>query len=595
MSHYNKLIEEGLIGKEVKHLEKLESAFTWQTTSQALELLAGVIGLIPQFDAGVSGAFGTPVVKIEFGGAQLSTAIQVASRALQLASSIESYQANKASIEAGYDRRRQEWEFQVTLAETEIEQMDAQLAAAELRVAVAERDLEAHDVQIESAKEVEEYLRDKYTNPELYNWMLSQTAGLYFQSYQLAYDLASQAERAFRYELGVEESGGAGYIQFGYWDNLKKGLLAGEKLQADLRRLEVAYLEENRREYELTKHVSLAMLNPIALSRLKEEGRCEIELSETLFDIDYPNHYFRRIKSVRITIPAVTGPYTTLSCTLRLLRSSVRRQSTLLNRPYARDEGNNDPRFSDSFGAIQSIAISSGQSDSGLFELNFRDERYLPFEGAGVISRWQLEMPNEFRQFDYDSISDVILHINYTAREGGSALRQASENHLLAGINALVSGDNAPGLHQPFSARHEFPTEFHRFLHPAGDSEQQRLIMNLARNRFPYMFKGRAINVDQVHLFVRLADSFIQPDDPGSEVSGTAFTLIHPGGELTVELDEAASIGNLSQVSIDNISSGPGEWRLTLSSLGEGLTGESNRLDPIAIEDIILVLHYRVD
>jgi hypothetical protein len=91
----------------------------------------------------------------------------------------------------------------------------------------------------------------------------------------------------------------------------------------------VAYLEEHRREYELAKHVSLAMLNPIALVRLKEEGRCEIELPEALFDLDYPGHYFRRIKSVRITIAAVTGPYTTLSCTLRLLRSSIRRQSSL--------------------------------------------------------------------------------------------------------------------------------------------------------------------------------------------------------------------------------------------------------------------------
>jgi hypothetical protein len=27
-----------------------------------------------------------------------------------------------------------------------------------------------------------------------------------------------------------------------------------------------------------------------------------------------------------------------------------------------------------------------------MFELNFRDERYLPFEGAGAISTWQLEL-----------------------------------------------------------------------------------------------------------------------------------------------------------------------------------------------------------
>jgi hypothetical protein len=43
-------------------------------------------------------------------------------------------------------------------------------------------------------------------------------------------------------------------------------------------------------------------------------------------------------------------------------------------------------------GSIQSVATSNAQNDSGLFELNFRDERYLPFEGTGAISSWRLEL-----------------------------------------------------------------------------------------------------------------------------------------------------------------------------------------------------------
>jgi hypothetical protein len=100
---------------------------------------------------------------------------------------------------------------------------------------------------------------------------------------------------------------------------------------------------------------------------------------------------------------------------------------------------------------------------------------------AGAISRWRLEMQNEFRQFDHDSMTDLILHLNYTAREGGGALRDAAMQHLQAGINALVTGEDAPGLLQAFSARHEFPTEFHRFLHPAGEPGQQILTLNLAQ------------------------------------------------------------------------------------------------------------------
>ena len=58
--------------------------------------------------------------------------------------------------------------------------------------------------------------------------------------------------------------------------------------------MELAYLEENRREYEITKHVSLSMLDPIALLLLKERGECYFSLPEaTIFDLDFPGHYLR--------------------------------------------------------------------------------------------------------------------------------------------------------------------------------------------------------------------------------------------------------------------------------------------------------------
>ena len=32
---------------------------------------------------------------------------------------------------------------------------------------------------------------------------------------------------------------------------------------------------------------------------------------------------------------------------------------------------------------------------AGMFETNLRDERFLPFEGAGAISSWTLTLPSE--------------------------------------------------------------------------------------------------------------------------------------------------------------------------------------------------------
>ena len=266
--------------------------------------------------------FGSPTTAgIEVGAGYVAAALSSAAAVLDTTANVLSIDSQLEGRMAEYDRRKEEWDHQAELATIDLKQLDQQLAAAQIRLAIAEQELRNHDRQIDNAREVDEFLRRKFTSQDLYQWMVGQVSGLYFQSYQLAYDLAKRAERCFHFELGLQDSS---YVRFGYWDSLKKGLLASEKLQYDLRRLEVAYLEQNQREFGLTKHISLLLLDPLALVRLRETGRCFINLPEEIFDLDYPGHYFRRIKSVSITLPCVAGPYTTISCTLRLLANSIR-------------------------------------------------------------------------------------------------------------------------------------------------------------------------------------------------------------------------------------------------------------------------------
>ncbi|HTZ20628.1 MAG TPA: hypothetical protein VMC06_07080 [Opitutaceae bacterium] len=73
---------------------------------------------------------------------------------------------------------------------------------------------------------------------------------------------------------------------------------------------------------------------------------------------------------------------------------------------------------------ITSIAVSSEQNASGVFELNFRDECYIPFEGAGAIGRWRIELPKDFRQFDHgiavlnSENEEIIDPWRYPLRDG---------------------------------------------------------------------------------------------------------------------------------------------------------------------------------
>jgi hypothetical protein len=405
------------IPHEDEQLSEMEAARTAEAQSQLMDLAASTIAnFTPDVTASVSMGLNAGVsAGINYGRANVIGFLQFLSSKRRFDAAQHSSEANLASILGGWERRSDEWRFQADVAAKELLQIDKQITAAEIRRQIAEKELESHNRQIENAKEADAFMRSKYTNQQLYNWMISQISAVYFQSYQLAYDTAKRAEKAFQYELG---DSGVSFIKFGYWDSLKKGLLAGERLYLDLKRMEVGYLEQNKREYELTKHISLGMLDPLALAMLRETGQCFVNLPEEIFDLDDPNHYMRRIESISLTMPCVTGPYTSVSCTLTLLGNRIRTDNNA-TQDYGYT-GPEDARFRHNVGAIQSIATSSGQQDSGLFEFSFRDERYLPFEGAGVISDWRLELPSAFRQFDYGTISDVVIHVNYTAREGGA-------------------------------------------------------------------------------------------------------------------------------------------------------------------------------
>ncbi len=415
---------------------------------------------------------------------------------------------------------------------------------------IARKELDNHLKQTDNARAVDEFMHDKYTNRELYSWMAGGISAVYFASYQLAYDMAKRAERAFQSELGLDNSN---FIQFGYWDSLKKGLLSGENLSLDLKRLEVAYLEQNRREFEISKHLSLLQLDPLALINLKETGTCEVSIPEALFDIDFPGHYFRRIKSVSITIPCVAGPYTSVSCTLRLLKHSYRKTALVGTDGYPRTTNSggiptDDSRFADSFGTIQSIATSHGQNDSGMFELNFRDERYLPFEGAGAISTWRIELPKKFRQFDYDTISDAIIHLKYTAREGGELLGQKATENLKKALNEIISSSRETGLARLFSLRHEFPSEWQRFI------REKSADLKVEKDRLPFFAQSAKFNgfkfvanndLSDKGIQVRKSKSTGAAEDPvtvtWSQVSDNIYQGTLPN-TFTVSFDESLTL-----------------------------------------------------
>lgn len=574
---------------EKRQLSELKSAHDLQQKAMDQRLVAQVLARIPDITLGIQGFSSSPVIQAQVGGTLFSAFANFGASILDSEASEHTYRAGLHSTLAGYQRRAADWLLQAELASKDIEQITKQIAASNLRIAIASQELRNHDLQTENAQAVDEFMHSKYSNRELYNWMSGQLSNLHFQSYQLAYDVAKRAERCFKHELGVESV----FIKFGYWDNLKKGLLAGENLHSDLKRMEVAYLNQNSRELEITKHVTLRQLDPAALINLRVNGECEFEIPEVLFDLDFPGHYLRRIKSVSISVPCVVGPYASVSGTLTLLSSKMR------DKNVASGGYDDEPNYRSSYLPMQSISTSSGQNDSGLFELNFRDERYLPFEGAGAISRWRFKLPEAFRAFDYETISDVVLHVRYTARDGGESLAIKAKNSIHSQMNTLRQlSATQTGLIQMLSLRQEFPTEWNQ-LRSGVDG---KTIIALDKSRFPYLVSGESVKLlhfgavahvrapasGQTSLGV-FSMKLTKTDISSTPSSKVDFPMESNLGDWRIN-DQGGSINNGPvTVSADAPNA---QWKIEL--VGSSSSSAPDAKHRTLLDDVVLLVGYRI-
>ena len=489
---------------------------------------SNLLGLIPQFGIkfepmGVGGDSG-------FGGVQLSKAVDAVSSVIQKGAGILADQSQRAAKLASYHRRIGDWVNANNQASKELEQIGRQLITSLIREQYLKKDYENHKVQIEQSKTIDDFIKvQKFSNEELYLWMQGELSKVYYESYKLAFDTAKKAESTMKYELMRKELDERNFIKFNYWDSGHKGLLSGEGLYMDLKRMELAYLESNKREFELTKHISIQRLDPLALLELKTTGSCTIDIPEWLFDLDCPGHYFRRIKTVSVSIPAVSGPYTSINCTLSLQKSSIRKSSLLSDGAYERDN-NGDERFIDYFGATQSIVTSNAQNDSGMFEVNMREERFLPFENSGAISTWRLELPGDLKQFDYNKITDVILHMRYTARQGGQTLGAPAT----AAIETMMSDTDKYNLVRLFNVKQEFPNEWHQYV----TSSLSSFKFILKKEHFPYLVQPFDLNLfnDGTDFKVKV----LEVGNGGSASSTAISTYVesdfNTNGESTIEI-----------------------------------------------------------
>ena len=474
IDHYKGLINNGLIETEISQQSLQMEAGKSETYASKLKILASVLRLIPQA--------GAPTA-MTYGGFELGHSSEMYGSATSSLSSISKIVADMTGINASHIRREEDWKFNLKLAEQELKAFDKQLAVAEIRVAIAEKDLESHQQNMEQAKALQDFYKEKFSNVRMYTYHATSLQRLYREAYNMAYDMARTVERAFQFE---RDEDAAFFIQNNNLHDDFAGLLAGEKLLLQLQQMEKKWIETNKRTPEITQSFSMQQIAPDKLLELKINGECSgFAIPEEAFDLVYPGYYKRVIKSVRITMPCIVGPYTNVGVTLTLDGSTIK------NKDNTTREGYKD---------TINLATSSAQNDGGQFELNFRDERYLPFEGAGAVGTWTLKMPNIFRPFDYNTISDVIFHISYTAAYGRDVKIVEEE---------LSNKFGADTLYRLFSLRHDFPLQYNQLKNGPDPVN-----IELKSEMFPFFVQGRFGGIENVFKEYKLIENGLAEGHP---------------------------------------------------------------------------------
>ncbi|HFU7090073.1 TPA: neuraminidase-like domain-containing protein [Bacillus cereus] len=348
------------------------------------------------------------------GGARWGAISSAVAQGLQITSDVLDQTANIMDISESYRRRREDWKVQRDAAEQKMKELDLQISALQEQINMAHKQIVLTETEHAHAQAIYNLQSTRFTNQALFNWMVGRLSSLYYQMYDATLSLCLIAKTALEKELDNDKS--IGIFTLPAWNDLYQGLLAGEMLLVELQKLDNLWIEENKRGMEAVKTVSLDNLIRIEDPKLtfaslvqdvlngKTPGTVNgvnVQLQNEIFSVvldlsslGLDNSYnqvekTRRIKNLSVTLPDLLGPYQDVEATLSLNGETV--------------------------------TLSHGVNDSGLFITDLNDSRFLPFEGMEllsgklILSIFRAGQDGEQR-FLLESLNDVIFHIRYVIK-----------------------------------------------------------------------------------------------------------------------------------------------------------------------------------
>jgi hypothetical protein len=104
------------------------------------------------------------------------------------------------------------------------------------------------------------------------------------------------------------------------------------------------------------------------------------------------------------------------------------------------------------------------------------------------------------------TITDVVLHIRYTARDGGAPFAGTVISSAKRQLNSMALAESRKGLYRMFSARHDYGSNWARFLNP-GAGNDQVLTFDTAPERFPFLTGTMRVKVSGIDVLAKTTDA----------------------------------------------------------------------------------------
>ncbi len=363
----------GLLASESKQQQLQQQAGGLRTMAGISQMVASILTIIP--DAGAPTA-------MKFGGSQLGAAGRAVAEGFNAVAAFTELGALMAGQEGSNRRREQEWG-----TGRDSEARDRAARQADRRRGDSPRHrprlAKVHERSLDQIEAIFDLLRERFTSFGLFTWLSTELQKLHRTAFNAALTMARLAEQAYRSSVPTRRRSKASRRVLG---RRPRGFACWRPTDArpaesrtELRRDELP--DDRDRTAVLGSRDSTPTHSTGSGPKASASSRSPSGTSTS----PIPVTTGAAIKGVRCTIPA------------RRRTEHEHRRNLATGRQLRQDRA--AARFAGARAAAprQCDRHEHGPERRGRVRVQLRDERYMPFEGAGVNSRWQLTLPRRRR------------------------------------------------------------------------------------------------------------------------------------------------------------------------------------------------------